>query len=81
MSKAQNFFWNLALIVVGSALAKLTKFSLDDTLTSMKELELNSDQKAKVAYLNETTTETFQDLTQILIMPVLVHFILISIIP
>ena len=37
----------------------------------MKKLELNSDQKAKVAYLNETTSETFQDLTLILIMPVL----------
>ena len=37
----------------------------------MKELELNSDQKAKVAYLNETTLETFQDLTLILIMSVL----------
>ena len=37
----------------------------------MKELELNSDQKAKVAYLNETTLETFQDLTLISIMPVL----------
>ena len=29
----------------------------------MKELDLNSDQKAIVAYLNETTSETFQDLT------------------
>ena len=35
----------------------------------MKELELNSDQKVKVAYLNETTSETIQDLTLILIMP------------
>ena len=40
----------------------------------MKELEWNSDQKAKVTYLNETTSETFQDLTLILIMPVLTHF-------
>ena len=40
----------------------------------MKELELNSDQKAKVAYLNETTSETFQDLTLILIMPVFAQF-------
>ena len=37
----------------------------------MKELELNSDKKTKVVYLNETTSETFQDLTLILIMPVL----------
>ena len=37
----------------------------------MKELELNSDQKTKVAYLNEKTSETFQDSTLILIMPVL----------
>ena len=37
----------------------------------MRELELNSDQKTKVAYLNEKTSETFQDLTLILIMPVL----------
>ena len=40
----------------------------------MKELELNSDQKTKVAYLNEKTSETFQDLTLILIMPVLAQF-------
>ena len=40
----------------------------------MKELELNSGQKAKVAYLNEKTSETFQDLTQILIVPVLAKF-------
>ena len=37
----------------------------------MKELELNSDQKAKVAFLNGPTSEAFQDLTLILIMPVL----------
>ena len=37
----------------------------------MKELEFDSDQKAKVAYLNETTSETFQYLTITLIMPVL----------
>ena len=40
----------------------------------MKDLELNSDQKAKFAYLNETTKETFQDLTLILIMPALAKF-------
>ena len=40
----------------------------------MKELALNSDQKAKVAYLNEKTSETFQDLTLILIMPVFAQF-------
>ena len=40
----------------------------------MKELELKSGQKAKVAYLNETTSETFQDLTLILIMPVFAQF-------
>ena len=40
----------------------------------MKELEFNSDQKAKVAYLNETTSETFQYLSLILIMPVLTLF-------
>ena len=47
----------------------------------MKELELNSGQKAKVAYLNETTSETFQDLTLILIMPVFAQFNPISINP
>ena len=47
----------------------------------MRELEFNSDQKAKVAYLNETTSETFQDLTLILMVPVLAQFIPISISP
>ena len=47
----------------------------------MKELELNSDQKAKVTYLNETTSETFQDLTLILIMLILAKFNPISISP
>ena len=47
----------------------------------MTELEFNSDQKAKVAYLNETTSETFQDLTLILIMPPLAQFNPISISP
>ena len=42
----------------------------------MKELELNSDHKTKVAYLNETTSETFQDLTPILFMPVLLNLAL-----
>ena len=37
----------------------------------MKDLELNSDQKAKVPYLNNKTSETFQDFNLILIMPVL----------
>ena len=46
-----------------------------------KHLELYSDKKAKFADLNETTSETFQDLTLILIMPVLAHFNLISISP
>ena len=45
----------------------------------MKELELNSDQKAKVAYLIETTPETFQNLTLILIMHFLAQFNPISI--
>ena len=41
----------------------------------MKELELNSDKKkTEVASLNETTSETFQDLTLILIMPVFAQF-------
>ena len=52
-------------------LPNLTKFSQNNPWTSMKELKLNSDQKTKVAYLNEKTSETFQDLTLILIMPVL----------
>ena len=47
----------------------------------MKELELNSDQKVKVAYLIETTSETFQDLTLILIMPGLAQSNPISIKP
>ena len=48
----------------------------------MKELELNSDKnKTKGAYLNEKTSETFQDLTLILIMPVLAQFNPISIKP
>ena len=47
----------------------------------MKKLELNSDRKAKVAYLNETTSEIFQDLTLILIMPLLAQLNLISISP
>ena len=47
----------------------------------MKEVELNSDQKANVAYLNETPSETFLDLTQILIMPVLAQLNPISISP
>ena len=48
----------------------------------MKELALNSDKKkTKVAYLNEKTSETFQDLTLILIMPVLAQFNPISIKP
>ena len=81
MSKAQNFFWNLTLIVVESALAKFTQFSLINPLTSMMELELNSDQKAKVAYLNKTTSETFQDLILILIMSGLAQFNLNSISP
>ena len=56
---------------MGLLLPNLTKFSQNNPWTSMKELELNSDQKTKVAYLNEKTSETFQDLTLILIMPVL----------
>ena len=47
----------------------------------MKELELNSDQKTKVAYLNEKASETYEDLTLILIMPVLAQFNLNSIKP
>ena len=47
----------------------------------MKELELNSDKKAEVASLNETTSEKFQDLTLLLIMPVLAQFNPISISP
>ena len=47
----------------------------------MKELELISDQKTKAAYLNETTSETFKDLTLLSIMPVLAQFDPISIIP
>ena len=47
----------------------------------MKELEFNSDQKAKVAYLNETTSITFQYLTLILIIPDLAQFNPISISP
>ena len=47
----------------------------------MKELELNSDPKAKVAYLNNKTSETFQDLTLILVMHVLAQVNPISISP
>ena len=42
----------------------------------MKELELNSNHKTTVAYLNETTSETYQDLTPILFMPVLLNLAL-----
>ena len=47
----------------------------------MKEIELNLDQKTKVAYLDENTSETLQDLTIILIMPVLAQINPISIRP
>jgi len=47
----------------------------------MKEIELNLDQKTKVAYLDEKTSETLQDLTIILIMPVLAQINPISIRP
>ena len=47
----------------------------------MQKLELNSVQKAKVTYLNETTSETVQDLTLILIMPVLAQYNPVSISP
>ena len=47
----------------------------------MKELESTSDQKANVAYLNETTLETFQDIILILVMAVLAQFNPISISP
>ena len=61
--------------------SNLSQFSVNNPWTNMKELQFNSDQKVKVAYLSETTTETFQDLTVILIMPVLTKFNPISIIP
>ena len=65
--------FNLPLFLFGSALAQfnqLAQFSLNKPLTSVKELELNSDQKVIVACLNEKLSETFQELTLIIIMPV-----------
>ena len=68
MRKAQKIFLKLNPYC---SWVHFSQFGLNNPWTSMKELEFNSDQKAKVSYLNEKTSETFQYLTLILIMPVL----------
>ena len=40
----------------------------------MMKLEFNSDQKTKLAYINELTSKTFSNLTLIVIWPVIAQF-------
>ena len=53
MSKSQKQFRNLTPITVGPNLGKLNPIYLKQPPTSLKKLEFNSNQKTKVARLNE----------------------------
>ena len=59
MSKPRKQDWNLTLVEIGYVIAYLILLSPNNPWTSMEEQDFNSNQKAKVALLDEYTSKIF----------------------